>query len=318
MENRTPVYVINGFLESGKSSFFAYTIGQPYFQTQGLTLLILCEEGEVEYSKSLLRSTNTVVEEVEDESDFTLDYLTGLEMKYHPERVLIEWNGMWNFQNFCIPEKIWMLEQQITTIDASTFGMYYSNLAMRSLLSVELKNSELVMFNRCDNIDEDTLIKYKRNVKAMCPQADLIFEDASGEIDLTTEEDLPYDMSKDVIDLEGMNYGIWYLDAMDHPDRYDGKTVRFKAMAGFPDNFPKGYFVPGRLAMTCCSQDMQFLGYGCAFDGVKDLKEKGWYEITAKCADENFAPYEGEGLVLHATKVAPCAKPSDDIINFAG
>ena len=42
-----PVYMINGFLESGKSSFYIYTIGQPYFQTEGKTLLILCEDGEV-------------------------------------------------------------------------------------------------------------------------------------------------------------------------------------------------------------------------------------------------------------------------------
>ena len=44
-----PVYVINGFLDSGKTSFIRYTIGQPYFQVQGTTLLIICEEGEEEY-----------------------------------------------------------------------------------------------------------------------------------------------------------------------------------------------------------------------------------------------------------------------------
>ena len=44
-----PVYVINGFLDSGKSSFFSYTLGQPYFKSQEKdpTLLILCEEGEI-------------------------------------------------------------------------------------------------------------------------------------------------------------------------------------------------------------------------------------------------------------------------------
>ena len=52
-----PVYMINGFLESGKSSFYIYTIGQPYFQTEGKTLLILCEDGEVEYSDKLLKET---------------------------------------------------------------------------------------------------------------------------------------------------------------------------------------------------------------------------------------------------------------------
>ena len=41
-----PVYMINGFLESGKTEFITYTLAQPYFQIRGKTLLILCEEGE--------------------------------------------------------------------------------------------------------------------------------------------------------------------------------------------------------------------------------------------------------------------------------
>ena len=49
-----PVYVINGFLESGKTEFITYTLSQPYFQIGGRTLLILCEEGENEYDEQLL------------------------------------------------------------------------------------------------------------------------------------------------------------------------------------------------------------------------------------------------------------------------
>ena len=95
--NPIPVYMINGFLESGKSSFYIYTIGQPYFQTEGKTLLILCEDGEVEYSDKLLKETNTDLERIEDEKDFTPAMLTELANKHKPERILIEWNGMWNF-----------------------------------------------------------------------------------------------------------------------------------------------------------------------------------------------------------------------------
>lgn len=40
-----PVYIINGFLESGKTEFITYTLDQSYFQIKGKTLLILCEEG---------------------------------------------------------------------------------------------------------------------------------------------------------------------------------------------------------------------------------------------------------------------------------
>ena len=133
-----PVYVINGFLDSGKTSFIAYTIGQPYFQIKGTTLLILCEEGEDEYREGLLRETDTVVEKIEDLEDFTTAHLMELEKKHRPERVLIEWNGMWDFRQFRIPSA-WRLEQQITTIDASMFNIYFTN--MRSLAAEQLRNS---------------------------------------------------------------------------------------------------------------------------------------------------------------------------------
>ena len=159
-----PVYVINGFLDSGKTSFFSYTIAQPYFQTSGTTLLIVCEEGEEEYTDRLLRQTNTVMEVFENEEDLTPSAMMALEAKHRPERILIEYNGMWNFKNFRLP-RAWRLEQQITVIDASTFSMYFTN--MRSLIAEQLRGSELIMFNRCDGIDEKTLISYKRNVKAI-------------------------------------------------------------------------------------------------------------------------------------------------------
>ena len=43
---RVVVYLMAGFLESGKTSFLRYTLGQEYFEIDGNTLLILCEEGE--------------------------------------------------------------------------------------------------------------------------------------------------------------------------------------------------------------------------------------------------------------------------------
>ena len=60
------VYMINGFLESGKSEFIRYTLEQPYFQTKGRTLLLLCEEGEVEFDASLLKKSRTDLEIIED------------------------------------------------------------------------------------------------------------------------------------------------------------------------------------------------------------------------------------------------------------
>ena len=74
-----PVYMINGFLESGKTEFITYTLGQPYFQVRGKTLLILCEEGEIEYDEALLRQSRTVLEVIDEEADFTPNRLIELE-----------------------------------------------------------------------------------------------------------------------------------------------------------------------------------------------------------------------------------------------
>lgn len=307
-----PVYMINGFLESGKTEFITYTLAQPYFRIKGKTLIIACEEGEIEYDDSLLKKVNAVVEWIEEEEDFNTSYLVELEKKHKPERIIIEYNGMWNFKNMRLPWH-WKIEQQITTIDGTTFPMYFTN--MRSLLAEMVKKSEMIIFNRCDGIEE--LNVYKRNIKAVNPNADIIFEDANGEIDTIFEEDLPFDLNAPVIELDNMGYGIWYLDSLDHLERYIGKTVKFKAIVLIPEGFQKNYFVPGRMAMTCCADDMAFLGFACEYEGASSLKQKEWVEVTATISKEYWEDYKGEGPILHAIAVEKTKAPKDEIINFA-
>lgn len=308
-----PVYIINGFLESGKTEFISYTISQPYFQIKGKTLLILCEEGEIEYDEEILRRSRTIIEVVDEEEQMTPAKLIELEKIHKPERIIIEYNGMWNFKNLKLPWH-WSLEQQITTIDASTFQSYYTN--MRSLLAEMIRKSELIIFNRCDGLI-DQLSSFKRNVKAVNPQAEIIFEDKNGEVNQIFEEDLPYDLKASQLDLDDYGYGIFYLDAMDNLDRYIDKTIKFKAMVLKPEDSNDEYFVPGRMAMTCCADDMAFLGYACKYDRCSELTNKDWVEVTATVHREFWKDYNGEGPVLHAVSVVPTQKPKDEVLNFA-
>lgn len=306
-----PVYVINGFLESGKTEFICYTLAQPYFQIKGRTLLIVCEEGEVEYEENLLKKSRTDMVVIDEEEDFNGSHLIELEKKYKPERIIIEYNGMWNFKNMKLPWH-WTVEQQITTIDASTFPMYFTN--MKSLLAEMIRKSEMIIFNRCDGVED--LGVYKRNVKAINQQADIIFEDSQGEVNQIFEEDLPYNLNDPVIELDNQGYGIWYLDSLDNLDRYIGKTIRFTAIVLKPEEFPKGYFIPGRMAMTCCAEDMAFLGFACEYDKADTLAEKQWVRVTAKIAREYFADYDGEGPVLKAVSVEQTKAPGEPVISF--
>lgn len=307
-----PVYIINGFLESGKTEFISYTLEQPYFAIRGTTLLIVCEEGEVEYDAGLLKAVKTVMETIEEEEDFTPETLIELEKKHKPERIIIEWNGMWNYKEMKMPWH-WTVEQQITNIDASTFPMYYTN--MKSMLAEMVRKSELIIFNRCDGLGEE-LASYKRNVKAVNQKAEIIFEDKDGEVNQIFEDDLPYDLTADTISLDNKGYGIWYLDSLEHLERYLGKTVEFTAMVLKPKGFPKDYFVPGRMAMTCCADDMAFLGFACQYEDVKSLKDKQWITVKAVVKKEYFKDYNGEGPILHAVEIASAKQPKDDIIDF--
>lgn len=306
-----PVFIINGFLESGKTEFIRYTLAQPYFQVRGRTLLIVCEEGEEEYDDVLLKKSKTIMEVIEDEEDFTPSNLLELEKKYKPERIIIEYNGMWNYKEMKLPFN-WKIEQQITTIDASTFPMYFTN--MKSLLAEMLRKSEMIIFNRCDGIAD--LGSYKRNIKAINQQADIIFEDSQGEVNQIFEEDLPYNLNDPIISLDNEGYGIWYLDSLDNLDRYIGKTIQFTAMVLKPEGFPKGYFVPGRMAMTCCADDMAFLGFACEYDKTDSLTNKQWVKVTVKVAKEYFADYRGEGPVLKAISVEQTKAPKEEVISF--
>ncbi len=305
-----PVFLINGFLEAGKTEFLSFTMEQDYFQAEGKTLLIVCEEGENEYDEELLKKTRTSVVYVDNLEEMNPERLTELELLYNPERVLIEWNGMWNQDDLKLPND-WNLYQQITIVDMTTFDLYAKN--MKSLLAAMVRNSELIICNRCDGIED--LDRYKRLLKSMNTKCEIVFEDENGEINEISEEDLPYDVNAPVIEIKPEDYGIWYIDCMDKPDRYVGKVVEFTGMVLKSPNFPKNYFVPGRMAMTCCAEDMTFLGYICKAKEAKNLETKQWVKVRARVELEFWQDYDGKGPVLYAESVEP-TQPIKDVVQF--
>ena len=309
-EDKMPVFLINGFLEAGKTQFLQFTMGQDYFQTGGKTLLIVCEEGDTEYDQELLTQTKTAVVYMDSLAEMTPQRLEELELLYNPERVLLEWNGMWNQDELRLPPD-WIIYQQITIIDGSTFDLYIKN--MKPLLGAMVWNSELIICNRCDGLED--LEGYRRTLKAMNNRCEIIFEDEDGEIEEISEADLPYDMTADVIEIQPEAYGIWYIDCMDKPDRYRGKVVEFTGMVLKSPDFPKNYFVPGRMAMTCCEADMTFLGYVCKAREAKRLETRDWVRVRARVEYELWPDYGKTGPVLYAESVTE-AEPVPEVVEF--
>ena len=88
------------------------------------------------------------------------------------------------------------------------------------------------------------------------------------------------------------------------------KTRIFKAM-----RMPKGTFVPGRHAMTCCADDTSFLGYVCRSAYAPKLNAGDWVKIRAKVRYANLSVYGGEGPVLEAENIEP-AEPIEELVYF--
>ena len=311
---RLPIFVINGFLEAGKTQFMKFTMQQEYFQTEGNTLLVVCEEGEEEYDKELLESTHTTVKYIDDISDFTKEKMVEFTKEVDPERILIEWNGLWEQDKIQIPD-IWYVNQMITIYDTSTLDLYIKNKDLKAYMGKMLKDSELVICNRADDIDEEILSTYHLQIKAMAPNAEIIFEGEEGEITGDFSINLPYNLEDSKLIIKPEEYGIFYVDAMDRTEKYDGKEVEFVAQVVRPDGIGDDILIPGRRAMTCCEADIQFLGFVCHYKGAKNFKNKDWVKIKGKIKYEMSPQYRAKGPVIYANDIL-LTGPIDGLVQF--
>ena len=308
-----PVYIATGFLESGKTSFIKEILEDHEFTEGKKVLVICCEEGAEEYDEEMLAANNAALVSVESPEELTTDFLKALQRQHRQKMTIFEYNGMWKVEDLLkVLPRNWSVVQTFTMIDASTFEMYLNN--MRSIMMELVKLSDVVIFNRCDKDTKKGSLR--RSVKAANRQVQIIYESVDGSDEDEDEDDLPFDVTADEIDLEDDDYGLWYLDAMDHPDRYEGKTMRFTAMVYRGDKLPKGYFVPGRFAMTCCAEDVTFVGFLCKSAFADRLKQREFIKLTATVKTEFRKEYQGPGPVLTAVKIEKADKPEEELVYF--
>ena len=155
-----PVFIINGFLDSGKTTFIIDTLKNDGFYKQGNTLLLVCEEGEVEYDKVELEKYNVHIETFDEVDGFNPEKLYEITEEYHPDRIVIESNTMWDQSKLKFPSTF-QVAQIVSFIDFSTFGVYYNN--MRQMFVDNLRFSDLVVINRCENPED--LAQYQTSLK---------------------------------------------------------------------------------------------------------------------------------------------------------
>lgn len=306
-----PVYLFAGLLDAGKTRFINNILSDG-FAAEERTLLLCCEEGEIEYDPKVLKNVTALT--VEDEQELTRAFLEECERKYRPEQVLIEYNGMWSLQPLIeeiLPDN-WLLYQIMTLVDAPTFELYAKN--MGQLLMEKIVNADMLVFNRCT--PELAAQLRSRNLRMVNRRADMYLEYADGRSEeYLTGNECPFDLSGEVVDIPDDDYGVWFVDVMDHPDRYAGKTVRLKLVMCHSKQFP-GVCCPGRFAMVCCENDVQFLGLIAEGEGLDAYADRDWIDLTARISVEEREPYQGPGPVLHVLSLSPAEPAVPDVVSF--
>ena len=310
-----PVYSFTGFLDSGKTKFIQETLEDERFNAGERTLVLLFEEGEEEYDISTYPHKNVWIETL-DQQTVTPKQLAALQKKYKAERIVAELNGMQQIGDLYMkfPEW-WTVAQEVMFADATTILQYNAN--MRNLVMDKLVGAQMVVFNRLEKGDD--VMPFHRLARAASRRIDILYDYTDGSTEFDEIEDpLPFDINAPVICINDEDYAIWYRDCTEEPEKYDGKTVCFKAQVAMLRRDKNGMFAPGRFVMTCCVDDIQFCGIPCRYDKPQELESRSWVVVTAKVTAERHKLYKGDlGPVLTAIRVEKGAEPAvPDVCTF--
>lgn len=309
-----PVYVFTGFLDSGKTKFIQETLEDPRFNAGERTLLLVFEEGEEEYDLSTYPHQNVYIE-VLDQQTVTTKQLQALAKKYKAQRVVAELNGMQLVGDLYsrFPEE-WVVAQEVMFADTTTFMAYNANI--RNLVMDKLAGGQMVVFNRLAP-GADTL-PFHKLARAANRRIDILYDYTDGTTAFDELEDpLPFDIQAPVITIRDEDYALWYRDMTEEPEKYNGKTVSFKAQVAMLRREKNGMFAPGRFVMTCCVDDIQFLGVPCKYAGAGALTARSWVQVKATIAAEKHPLYQGElGPVLTAISVEKADPAEPDVATF--
>ena len=310
-----PVYVFTGFLDSGKTKFIQETLEDERFNAGERTLLLVFEEGEEEYDFSTYPHKNVYLE-VLDQTTVTSKELLALQKKHKAQRVVAELNGMQQVGDLYMrfPEG-WVVAQEVMFADSTTFMTYNSN--MRNLVMDKLVGAQMVVFNRLEKGAD--IMPFHKLARAASRKIDILYDYTDGSTSFDDIEDpLPFDINAPVIQVQDPDFALWYRDVSEEPEKYDGKTVQFKAQVAMLRRDKDNMFAPGRFVMTCCVDDIQFCGIPCRYDQAKTLESRSWVMVTAKISAEKHRLYKGSlGPVLTAIEVIPGAEPAvPDVAEF--
>lgn len=305
-----PIYIISGFLDSGKTTFIKEVLRDPEFNSGEKTLIVAFEQGDVEYEEKFLKLVNAEVIYLESLDDFIQPKQKELDSKYNPDRVIVELNGLFDdnilFNRGFISN--WEIGQIITIFDARQFNLHITN--MKQFVYNHIVNAEMVVLNRIDDLDK---VYFRNNIKPINPKVNILYEDTKGNI--SNRIDVEYFDTTKPIDVKDEDYGLWYMDVVDNPEKYNNVKLEINAYYQQDIKQYENAGIFGRRAMVCCANDISNIGFTVVGINKDELKLWKNYHLNGVIHTVDTKD-SGKVCVLYIDSVKPIEKMKDDLVYF--
>lgn len=167
---KVKVDIFTGFLGSGKTSLINEMLGSPLCQKEKV-LVIQCEAGKEGICPDLLHGDRVWVEKLDKGTELTAEMVREKLLKFLPDRVIIEQNGMAGLNNLLFElnqaglGRLCYVNSIMHIADARSWEMLVQN--MGSKLVEQAAGSELIILNFSAGLPQEKIKALKRRIQGM-------------------------------------------------------------------------------------------------------------------------------------------------------
>ncbi len=291
------IVVVNGFVDSGKTTMLYHLIDHSENDTK--KLFISCEQDDIGYDMNFFKKKNCELIYFNSFEEINKDNFKQLFEEYGAEEVFIEYTSRWSIEKIV---ECFELVNIVTTIDGSEFKLDFKNMSQQ--VQDVLYCAQTVVVNR---YDYNTLPKVEtRNIlRYYAPYANVIFMDNDRNIDLSVDNSLFDSASIDIFEITDDLYFDWYIDCVENPIKYTDDLIHLQGEVNKADELKlrDGIFFIGRTLMTCCNQDIAYLGLKCKYDKADEINHGDFVDIIAEVKEEFSMEYKVKGAVLYIKEI---------------
>ena len=305
--NEIDTRLVYGFLDAGKTSYIRENVCSDVFWKYGSTLILCFEQGEETYDPEALaaKRASAAYYEGGDAGDFCMAALE----QYRPDRVYVEMNAMTEGLREALPACL-KVTFAVTLIDWQTMPLYYKNFM--PMMKQMVADSHQVVFRSCPS--SELLAPYSQAFRLMNPKASYLRRDPMGYHEKAFEMFLPFSLDGPEILISEDRFLPFWLDALDHPEHYDGKRLRFSDPVELRRTGVAS-LACGRVVMTCCMQDLQFMSFEVeGGSALPDGGSEGWLTGSAS-ASVVTGEYGRRKLRLRFETAEKAAPPKELILD---